>query len=178
MCNRGVHKYNEIETPAVKISAVKNRINYLNQNIGYMFIILFLFTFIMSLIFNSNAWMANLWMVCFAPIYSMLSLYIPQEIKMTPEGDAMLALGVDKAPTFVEELKDAVVRDATEEDLNPKGCTQRAPGQSWCESRTVETSIVIEGTRKGCCGSFKYFFTVPRSPELTALINGAVANKV
>ena len=43
-------------------------------------------------------------------------------------------------------------------------------------SRTVDTSIVIAGTSK--YSGKPVFYTVPRSPELTALVAGAVANKL
>ena len=171
-------KYNAIETPAVQIAAKKNNSNTITQFAAYFIFFLFIFQLVTSLLVNVNSilWLTSIWMLPVSIFFGYYTAnWIPQAVKITPEGGAWIAFGTRKAPMFFTELTVAVVRDATEEDLIPKGCCNSS-GYSWCESRTVDTSIVIAGTSKS--SGKPVFYTVPRSPELTALVAGAVANKL
>ena len=166
-------KYDECPSPAVRIDAVKNKWNTSMVTAGYVFFGLFIFNMIFGfatgyylLITNNIVW------VCLAPLFIFVyGRMVPLEVKITPEGSAWVNFGVNTVG--VSELKNTVVRDATDKDLGPP--MYNAPGMSWCESRTIETSIVIEGTMKTLCGTKRYFYCVPRSQELSALIQGAVA---
>ena len=137
--------------------------------LGYASLGVFVFIVIFGLA-NNYGDPDNMWLVILAPLYIFIfGRAVPLDVKITPEGSAWVRF----EQMGIEELKNAVVRDATDKDLAPSGCN--APGMSWCESRTIETSIVIEGTMKTLCGTKRYFYCVPRSQELSALIQGAVA---
>ena len=157
-------KYDECPSPAVRIDAVKNKWNTSMVTVGYVFIGIFIFNMIFGfangnylLITNNIVW------VCLAPLYIFVfGRMVPLEVKITPEGSAWVNFGVNTVG--ISELKNTVVRDATDKALGPPMCN--APGMSWCESRTIETSIVIEGTMKTLCGTKRFFYCVPRSQEL------------
>jgi len=107
-----------------------------------------------------------MWLVILAPLYIFIfGRAVPLDVKITPEGSAWVRF----EQMGIEELKNAVVRDATDKDLAPSGCNVVCGGEcrmSWCESRTIETSIVIEGTMKTLCGTKRFFYCVPRSQEV------------
>lgn len=163
--------YEECKSPGVKINAVKNSYNIGMQYCGISLLSCFLINVVVSLIYNN---FNNIWSFIWLPFIGLMYIFlfgkmIPEEVKLTTDNTAYINLG-----SMFAELKNAVVRDATDEDVKKLPCcTCNLAGLSWSDS--AEHAIVIEGMIDDWCRKKQFFYCVPKSEELSALKNGTAA---
>jgi hypothetical protein len=100
-------------------------------------------------------------------VFCLYASYIPCEVKKAKDGS--LVIKFQSTSFGCTQLLNPVVRTPEEHELDPKGCCNSRHIMSWCAQRDVETSIVLEGDVKGCCGNNRVSFVVPKTDQLSAL---------
>ena len=162
-----IQQYTAIEGPAIPVPAKANKFNHTLPYVGVVLACVAAVNIIISLVQGTIWWYINIFQLVFLWIFCLYASYIPCEVKKAKDGS--LVIKFQSTSFGCTQLLNPVVRTPEEHELDPKVCCNSKQIMSWCAQRDVETSIVLEGDVKGCCGNNRVSFVVPKTDQLSAL---------